>query len=1554
MKSQNDDALQRELEDLKIQVRELESTTKRYRSFVRDANEAIYRIDLTIPIPVDLPEKELIEVFKKSAVVGEVNEAQARKFGLKPDEMVGKLVTDFVPSIGARVLTFLRSEQYKGENLEICYPDKVGKSRYFSESFQAIVENGFLLSIWGVQRDITDQKEMEKELIDSEKKLSNVVKFTSNMFFSHTPEHVLTYLSPQVEVMLGYTQEEALVNWTNLVSDNPINEEGFKKTVEAIETGIAQKPYELELIRKDGKKVMLEVREAPVVEKGKTVAIVGAVIDISERKIAEEELRKSHKKFIQAQIMAKLGDYSLDLNTGEVTWSEPLFYMFKFEHSQKLDYSKVQLEIQHPDDKDRVEAWLQDGINAGLEELEPIEFRGICTDGEVKLFLTHGRIEYSEGEAIRLEGTCQDITERRKSEIALRESEEQYSLLFSKMFTGFALHEMIFDDLGKPVDYRFLQVNPAFEKMIGLSAEQVVGKTVLEVLPKTEPHWIETYGEVVRTGTPHRFEHSAQGLDKHFEVVAYSPKEGLFATIFSDITERKLAERALLESEERAKQFSDAAWEAIIIHDDGITISANERYFELFGYEPKDLVGKECLTKTLAQDSVDIVREHVAKGDLNPYKAVGKKKNGTEFPIEVRVRSMEYKGRHVRVASIRDMTDHENAKEELRQSKEHLQSIFRAAPAGIGFTMNRILMEVNDQLCDMVGYEKEEILGKSTRVLYPTDADYEYVGSEKYKQIAEHGTGTVESRWLHKDGSVIDVLIRSTPLERSNLLSGVTFVALDITKRKRAERALLESQGKLLQAQSIARVGDYSYDLETGNIKVSDVLVDILKVDRNEKVSIDNLNARYNHPDDVGRFNKWLLDGIASGQEVLRPIEYRAICTDGEVIYLETKALVEYRNGKAVRVFGTSQDITSRRKTEEALRESEERFRQLSNAAFEAIVIHDKGVVLEANKQYFEMFGYSPEEVIAKECLSKTLDSESISIARQHVVSKDTDLKPHKITGKKRDGTKFPIEVRIRALDYFGRQAQVVAIRDMTENVKAQEALQESEEKLRRFVESFEGVAYQTTLHGLKHILFKGTVEQITGFESKDFTSGKKEWRDIVHPDDVVKAYNAVAELGSNSKKRFAEEYRIIRRDGSICWVRDIGKLVQINGQSMLQGTVVDISARKEAEASKSKLEEQLHQAQKMEAIGQLAGGIAHDFNNQLSSMLGYSDLLSVKLKDEKLKKYAKSIVLSAKRAADLTAQLLAFSRKGKNLSIPVNMRKIISEVVTILERTIDKNVKVSEILKAPCNMTIGDPTQLQNVLLNIVLNACDAMPNGGKLVFETSVEELDKSYSSTHIDVIPGKYLKISITDNGTGMSPEVQKHIFEPFFTTKDVSKGTGMGLASAYGTIRNHKGSIEVYSEEGHGTRISIYLPLSEDVRELVVNDERSVPIVVGDVKILIVDDEVSLRNLGKDILTDIGYEVESCCNGLEAVEYYRENWRDIDLVILDMVMPVMGGREAFHAMKKINPEIKAILSSGFSINGAAQGILNDGVLSFIGKPFNQAEIAREIARILGVKG
>ncbi|HAE37245.1 MAG TPA: hypothetical protein DCG57_01250 [Candidatus Riflebacteria bacterium] len=392
----------------------------------------------------------------------------------------------------------------------------------------------------------------------------------------------------------------------------------------------------------------------------------------------------------------------------------------------------------------------------------------------------------------------------------------------------------------------------------------------------------------------------------------------------------------------------------------------------------------------------------------------------------------------------------------------------------------------------------------------------------------------------------------------------------------------------------------------------------------------------------------------------------------------------------------------------------------------------------------------------------------------------------------------------------------------------------------------------------------------------------------------------------------------------------------------MTIGTHIDVTDR-------IMLEERVRQGEKMEAIGQLAGGVAHDFNNQLSGILGYAELLAKKLDNEpQLKKMAESIMTSALRSADLTRQLLAFARKGKFVSTPVDTHHLIAEVISLLQHSIDRRITIIQQLEAEIPVVAGDPGQLQNAILNLAINARDAMPDGGTLSFFTA--NIDFHEKVRGHDLPPGSYLQICVTDTGTGMNEEVKSRLFEPFFTTKQHGKGTGLGLAASYGAIKNHGGAISVYTEMHKGTTFRVLLPTGNHDGQSEVQISKSSGRIPGKGNIMLVDDETIVREATAKMLEDLGYKVLECRDGEEAAELFRAISHDVDAVILDMVMPRLAGPETFAAMRKIKPDVKVLLASGFSINGAASGLLKAGAAGFLQKPYQIEELSQKLHETL----
>jgi two-component system, cell cycle sensor histidine kinase and response regulator CckA len=450
-----------------------------------------------------------------------------------------------------------------------------------------------------------------------------------------------------------------------------------------------------------------------------------------------------------------------------------------------------------------------------------------------------------------------------------------------------------------------------------------------------------------------------------------------------------------------------------------------------------------------------------------------------------------------------------------------------------------------------------------------------------------------------------------------------------------------------------------------------------------------------------------------------------------------------------------------------------------------------------------------------------------------------------------------------------------------------------------------------------------------------------------INPTLTMESWNAIWGVTVSDKIQVIETVHRTR-DGREFPVEVLANFIELDGKQYSCSFTRDITSRKE-------MEMRLRQGEKMEAIGQLAGGIAHDFNNQLSAILGYAGLLKLELPgDRRIQKYIDGIIKASERSAGLTTQLLAFSRQGKYLSVTVDMHSLIDETVEMLKRSINKNITIVEDFRASIATTTGDPALLENALLNIAINARDAMPSGGVLRFSTRIVELDASYHSEYnFDPLPGEYIKIGIADTGSGMAPDVLKKIFEPFFTTKEQGKGTGMGLASVYGTIKSHRGGIDVRSRVGEGSEFILYLPFTK-AKEIEHGDAGSRTVApLRSAKVLVVDDEPLVLSATERNLEYLGYRIITADSGEKALNIYKESFKEIDAVLLDLIMPGLSGKETFIRMRSVNPLVTAIIASGYGMEGEVQGLLDEGVLGFVNKPFDFKELSAMLSRIIAAR-
>ena len=537
----------------------------------------------------------------------------------------------------------------------------------------------------------------------------------------------------------------------------------------------------------------------------------------------------------------------------------------------------------------------------------------------------------------------------------------------------------------------------------------------------------------------------------------------------------------------------------------------------------------------------------------------------------------------------------------------------------------------------------------------------------------------------------------------------------------------------------------------------------------------------------------------------------------------------------------------------------------------------------------------------------------------------------------------------------FGQRREIIGsvglALDVTERRTAEEARKQSEARKHAILETSLDAIVIMDQDG-RVVEFNPAAEATFGYERTEVIG--RFLAELIIPPHLRAAHReGLSRLLTTDASRVVGqriESIAMRKDGSELPVELAITQIPLDGPPSFAGHIRDLTDRKQAEAELRERDEQLRQAQRMEAIGTLAGGVAHDFNNILTAILGYTGLLKrLDTQIEGIEKAADVMEKAAKRGAVLTQQLLGFARKGKNESAAVDLAVVVDEVAELLQRTIEKNIVIRRTGKAASVVVIGDPGQLHQVVLNLAVNSRDAMPGGGEIQFDTSIVTLTDDDCRRQPGTSPGDYVRLAVTDTGCGIAASVRERIFEPFFTTKELGKGTGMGLAMVYGIVRNHGGAIGVTSEVDRGTTIEILLP---HAAAAVPADAPHRPelAVTGSGRILVVDDEDGVREVAADLLSCLGYEVTTAPNGVAAVSQYRQSGHEIDVVLLDLAMPGMDGRDCFRALKTINRDVKAVLCTGYGFNVAAQQLLDEGMVGIVSKPYSIEQLSDAIAKAL----
>ena len=654
---------------------------------------------------------------------------------------------------------------------------------------------------------------------------------------------------------------------------------------------------------------------------------------------------------------------------------------------------------------------------------------------------------------------------------------------------------------------------------------------------------------------------------------------------------------------------------------------------------------------------------------------------------------------------------------------------------------------------------------------------------------------------------------------------------------------------------------------------------------------------------------------------------------------------VRFMDHVAARVFWDivqieEERIAHRKRAEAAVMETNVRLNTLIQAIPDVVYFKDaKGRHQVVNRAFQQLVGLKQSKIIGKTD-NELLPPEFADACRkrdEEVLKQGKTLHAEERMISRKGKAIFFDTVRRPLLDKNGEVVGLVGVsRDITKRKQAEEAALEAERKYRLVVDNANDAVF-IVQDGM--IKFPNPVTiTITGY-SANYLS-KTPFAALIAPEDRDMVVETHMKRLQGEDVPSTYSFRIIDKAGRQTWVEVNAVLITWEGEPAVLCFLRDITPQK-------KLEAQIQYAQKMEAVGTLAGGVAHDFNNLLMGIQGNVSLMLMDLDGshahyERLKSIEKQIQSGAR----LTSHLLGYARKGKYEVAPIDLNYLVEETSHTFGR-MKKEITVQLDLASNLFAIEADAGQIEQVLLNLYVNAADAMPGGGTLTLKTRNVTHEDMKGSLY-EPKPGKYVMLTVTDTGTGMYKRTMERIFDPFFTTKEMGRGTGLGLASAYGIIKSHAGYIDVDSKRGQGTTFSIYLPASDKKVERVVRSfER---LIVGTGTVLLVDDEEPIIKVGKELLELIGYRVLIARDGNEAVKTYRKYQDEINVVVLDMVMPGMGGGEAYDRLKKLDPDVKVLLSSGFSIDGEASDILDRGCNGFIQKPFTVKQLSRALEKVL----
>jgi two-component system, cell cycle sensor histidine kinase and response regulator CckA len=1252
---------------------------------------------------------------------------------------------------------------------------------------------------------------------------------------------------------------------------------------------------------------------------------------ISELEVSEQTFRQTTERFQDYFDNIEDGCFEMDLHGHIVFGNKKAHDLLGYSLDE---YNAMYYQKRHPtkEEADRIFRAFHEVYKTG-KSLKAFECQLVHKNGEIRtLEVTLSLIRAADGRPVGFRGINRDITNR----IEMKKTLERYRDYVENI-----------EDICAEYDLkgRCIFCNNAMFSKLGYTREEYMATSHRQRHPSPQQaeRVFKTFNKVYRTGIPVTYEEillhkdgkTESQIETCISLIRNSEGQPIgFRSIGRDISERKKVEA----EQERFRNFLENVTDSCAEYDlKGHCLYANGALSRKLGYTREEFMAtghrKRHPSEEEAKRVFKIFNEIYRTGVPQTFEDIVLHKDGqTVSQIELSVSLMrDASGKPIGFLSIgRDITERKKNEAERERYRTFVENVedacFEMDLAG-KFTF------ANDIVFKITGFSREEYLKLEREQRHPSKEESERI-FRTHEEIYRTGQPVTMFEYdiLRKDGQV-RTMESSISLIRDNNSrpSGFRCIARDVTERK----LILKEQERYRNFLENVTDSCSEYDLKGHCLYSNGALSRKLGYTREEFMATGH-RQRHPLPEEAERVFKIFNEIYRTG--VPQTYEEVALHKDGQTVsQVELSvSLMRDASGKPVGFRSIGRDITERKKNE-AERERYRTFvENVEDACFETDL---NGKTIFGNEALQRSTGYSFEELsrIRPQDLHPA-DYPKIKKIYEKTYQTGEPARLFDYQTRRKDGVIRDVQASISLIR--DKNGQPIGFRGIARDVTERKLAEKEQERYRNFLESIEDVCFEVDLEGKFTFVneaavrqFGYTKDQILGLDNRQYSTSTESNR-------LFKTFNEIYRTGQPAKVfdlEFNTEKTGIRHlDLSVSLIRDEeGKPVGFRGIAQ------DITERK-------KLIEQLQQAQKLEAIGTLAGGIAHDFNNLLMGIQGYTSLILMETEPshpnyEKLE----AIESQVKSGADLTKQLLGYARGGRYEVKPVDINDLIGKTIDMFART-KKELRIHQNFAPDLRNVEADRGQMEQVMLNLFVNAWQAMPGGGALYLETGNILLDETDTKPY-DIQPGPYIKISVTDTGVGMDETTKSRIFEPFFTTKEMGRGAGLGLASVYGIVTGHKGMIRVYSEKGHGSTFNIYLPASK--KDAIVPDERTSKVLKGQETILLVDDEQVITEVTGAMIQGLGYRVIIARSGEEAVEIYRANQDQINLVIMDMIMPGSGGGTAIDRIRTMTPEIKIILSSGYSLNGEAKDIMNrGGAQAFLQKPFSFGVLSQKIREVL----